>query len=307
MNSLQFLMAAIQKFAFDYVFCIPKREGCGQKVITRGSNRDFSIHAVSEFVCVDFENDATTTHRRSKVSNSTFHLYQLQWHHSQYDSNVIFQEEAWFESVSILEFDSDDDFISIHEDGFPLASNPVGNISSGQVLQYEISAPFVEMGSYELSRSGKADEVFSGRGHRHHRVRKGLGGLGGSWRLLDGLGGSRRRLGGRGGSGLGARAGPVLLFPNEDRRSLLVRRSKGDMYIEAWFDAVSILESDSDDDIISIQGGNGHQPDGNVILCSIGTLRLLIYLNDAFRKWLTMRQKKLKDLQRTPLYLLEKD
>ncbi|CAL2275798.1 unnamed protein product [Prunus armeniaca] len=31
-------------------------------------------------------------------------------------------------------------------DGFPFASNPVGNISSGQVLQYEISAPFVEMG-----------------------------------------------------------------------------------------------------------------------------------------------------------------
>ncbi|CAL2273600.1 unnamed protein product [Prunus armeniaca] len=105
--------------------------------------------------------------------------------------HVIFQEEAWFDWVSILETDSDDDFISIHGDGFPLASNPVGNISSGQVLQHERSARFVdneckyeEYGGksdkitgkderresnrfslintqrYELSHLGKADEVF---------------------------------------------------------------------------------------------------------------------------------------------------
>ncbi|CAL9026876.1 unnamed protein product [Prunus brigantina] len=48
------------------------------------------------------------------------------------------------------------------------------------------------------------------------------------------MGGSRRRLGGLGGSRLPGRVwapGRVLLFPNEDRRSLLVRRRKGDMYI----------------------------------------------------------------------------
>ena len=92
-------------------------------------------------------------------------------------------------------------FFSYSTDGFPLASNPVGNISGGQVLQYERSARFVDNGckyeefqsymkidggksdkitgkderkesnwfslvstkGYELSRLGKADEVCSKR------------------------------------------------------------------------------------------------------------------------------------------------
>ncbi|XVE83742.1 hypothetical protein DITRI_Ditri16bG0110800 [Diplodiscus trichospermus] len=113
---------------------------------TKKRNSDACVAdiAVSEYVHMDFEKGATTTCRRSEVSNSTFHITQLQWHLGPIDANVACQEDAWFDSASILDSDSDDDFISVHGDSFQAAGNAIGNISSGQVLQYECSSCFVD-------------------------------------------------------------------------------------------------------------------------------------------------------------------
>ncbi|KAL9226176.1 hypothetical protein vseg_002017 [Gypsophila vaccaria] len=71
--------------------------------------------SVSEFVQIDFEKGGTTTCRRSEVSNKSFHLTQVHWNHV--DENGVCQEEAWFDSVSILDSESDDDFSSVFGDG----------------------------------------------------------------------------------------------------------------------------------------------------------------------------------------------
>ncbi|GAB2211328.1 hypothetical protein Droror1_Dr00016623 [Drosera rotundifolia] len=70
--------------------------------------------AVSQFVHVNYKKGEATTCRRFEMSNSSFHMTQMQWHHSPIDANAIFPEEAWFDSVSILDSETDDDFSSVH-------------------------------------------------------------------------------------------------------------------------------------------------------------------------------------------------
>ncbi|OIW21600.1 hypothetical protein TanjilG_06724 [Lupinus angustifolius] len=100
-----------------------------------------------DYVNLDFERPSSATCRRSEVSNMKFHLTQLQYHsHTQIDANGKFQDEAWFDSVSIIESDSDDDFSSVHGDCFPFTGNALGSVSNTQLLQYESASCIVDSG-----------------------------------------------------------------------------------------------------------------------------------------------------------------
>ncbi|GFQ08853.1 hypothetical protein PHJA_003029300 [Phtheirospermum japonicum] len=96
--------------------------------------RNSDAGRVTDFAVSEFVHTTTTTCRRSTVSNSMFHLTQMQW---QVDSNGIYQEDSWFDTLSILDSDSDDDFSSVHGDLFP-------DIATGQVVQYETSSCIVD-------------------------------------------------------------------------------------------------------------------------------------------------------------------
>ncbi|KAL3640177.1 hypothetical protein CASFOL_011824 [Castilleja foliolosa] len=96
--------------------------------------RNSDVGRVTDFAVSEFVHTTTTTCRRSAVSNSTFHLTQMQW---QIDSNGIYQDDSWFDTLSMLDSDSDDEFSSVYGDLFP-------DIATGQVVQYETSSCFVD-------------------------------------------------------------------------------------------------------------------------------------------------------------------
>ncbi|KAK3146917.1 hypothetical protein QOZ80_3BG0274970 [Eleusine coracana subsp. coracana] len=77
---------------------------------SRGRMTGFSM---SEIVHVETANRGKSEHSK------TFHLTQMQWHHSQRDMKGCSNEDAWFDSVSILEDDSDDEFKSVSGDSTP--------------------------------------------------------------------------------------------------------------------------------------------------------------------------------------------
>ncbi|XP_065856139.1 uncharacterized protein [Euphorbia lathyris] len=112
-----------------------------------GNVADF---ALSQLAHMDFDKGKTSTSRRSGPLNSTYQLTQMQWQFSQVDTDGVCQEEAWFDSVSILESESDDEFSSVVGDRFSSVGSAIGNISNGQVVQYESSSCFVDgSGTYE--------------------------------------------------------------------------------------------------------------------------------------------------------------
>ncbi|EFH51754.1 predicted protein [Arabidopsis lyrata subsp. lyrata] len=90
-------------------------------------------------------------------------------------SFAISQDDAWFDSVSVLDSDEDEDFISLPEaenvPSAPSAGGATGNIPNGQVVQFESSSCIVDgKGKYEeyhetyLKIDGSKTEKFVSKG-----------------------------------------------------------------------------------------------------------------------------------------------
>lgn len=134
----------------------------GMKKKKNNSGNLMTDFAVSEFM------ETTTTCRGTEVSNSTFHLTQLQWLHN--DADEISQEDTWFDSVSILKSDSDEEFCSVHGDNLPRPSNcQVGRYETSSFLDNTVykELKFLSKDSLndlsaqgtELVASGKSQEL----------------------------------------------------------------------------------------------------------------------------------------------------
>ncbi|KAH0892320.1 hypothetical protein HID58_054749 [Brassica napus] len=109
--------------------------------------------SVWDFVHLDFEKGAAKMMcKRGEMSNANFHMTQLQWNCSQIDGNRMSHEEAWYDSFSYIDSDSDDGSnSSVFEDANANAS------AMGQVIQYEEF-----YGSY-LTIDGNKAETFSNK------------------------------------------------------------------------------------------------------------------------------------------------
>ncbi|KAH0877393.1 hypothetical protein HID58_064787 [Brassica napus] len=108
--------------------------------------------SVRDFVHLDFEKGAAKMMcKRAEMSNANFHMTQLQWNcSSQIDGNRMSNEEAWYDSFSYIDSDSDDGSnSSVFEDANASAM--------GQVIQYEEF-----YGSY-LTIDGNKAETFSSK------------------------------------------------------------------------------------------------------------------------------------------------
>ncbi|CAA0828724.1 Protein of unknown function (DUF1336 [Striga hermonthica] len=87
---------------------------------------DFSAR---EFEFTSIENDETATFQRSQVQNASV-LSRAQDDDNRSFSNGILQEEQWFDSVSVLDSDTDEDFISIGGDVYTTLGTPTESYSS---------------------------------------------------------------------------------------------------------------------------------------------------------------------------------
>ncbi|KAL2546711.1 hypothetical protein Fot_15944 [Forsythia ovata] len=97
---------------------------------------DFSVQ---ELASLDIQSSETTICCMSKVQILTFQRTKLQQNHNELGTNGTCQEDEWFDSVSVLDSDTDEDFISVDYDFFaPLST--AGSSLDGQTTQFDVDA-----------------------------------------------------------------------------------------------------------------------------------------------------------------------
>ncbi|KAG9152168.1 hypothetical protein Leryth_019725 [Lithospermum erythrorhizon] len=95
--------------------------------------------AINGLMLLDDQSYLANSLRKSDVSGIMFRPDQLPWNQTPSDGNGMSREEAWFDSQSLLDSDSDDDFISVHWEFFPSSGCATGNISDQHTSYQSIS------------------------------------------------------------------------------------------------------------------------------------------------------------------------
>lgn len=146
----------------------------GTKKPNSDADNYLSDVSVSHYFQMENGKGETIACRKSELLNSSFLRRQMQWHHGPIDTDDICLEEAWFDSSSILESDSDDEFSSVYGDNFPVSGNTRGNLETGQVLQYEPASFFVDSRSRYEEYSGSNLKMDGGKADQFCAMRKKL-------------------------------------------------------------------------------------------------------------------------------------
>ncbi|KAK4399832.1 hypothetical protein Sango_1089300 [Sesamum angolense] len=92
---------------------------------------------IQDFDFVGVQNGESIICRRAEVQNLSVHLAQLQSNEIEVGLNQKCSDEEWFDSLSVLDSDTDEDFISIAGDGFGSLSSPTRSTSNTQMAQHE--------------------------------------------------------------------------------------------------------------------------------------------------------------------------
>ncbi|XP_011075550.1 uncharacterized protein LOC105160004 [Sesamum indicum] len=105
--------------------------------------------SVQEFALVDIQNNETTIWTKSEAQNLTVHHLQMQQDGRVWTTEIR-HEEQWFDSLSALDSDTDEDFVSIADDGLISLDNATECTSNGQITPDEHNSCFTIYGCIQV-------------------------------------------------------------------------------------------------------------------------------------------------------------